>query len=411
MGSVPVDASTVPLWLDEPYRARPPLDGARAVDVCVIGGGIGGIATAWHLLERGVRPLVVEARTVASGATGRNGGFFIAGVAPMYDEAVRRWGRALAARRYAATLEAQRAMLAVADEIGTRQEFRITGLLRLGVDAAEVQAVRSHHAALAADGFPGELVAEAGLPPAVRRPGRLGLLTAHDGTVHPARWVRALAAAAEALGAVIAEGTKVTGPPQADRDGVTIATRHGDVRASRVVIAVDGGLTALVPGAGAVRARRLNMLATTPEAAGRLPYPVYARDGHEYAQQLPDGTVALGGFSDLDGAAGWTDREDVSPVVQARLDRYLADELGVGAAVTHRWAGVVGYSNDPVPTCGPVPGTDGRVVALGGYNGTGHVQAWVAASIAAELVATGAAAAADLYAPVTVRVPAAEGAA
>jgi glycine/D-amino acid oxidase-like deaminating enzyme len=160
---------------------------------------------------------------------------------------------------------------------------------------------------------------------------------------------------------------------------------------------VDGDLAALVPSAVAVRPRRLNMLATAPVARTVLPFPVYARHGHEYVHQTADGRIALGGFSDLDGDASWTSRPDVSAPVQARLDRWLLEELQVRAPVTHRWAGVVGFAGDPVPRCGPVPGTDGRVLALGGYNGTGHVQAWVASRVVADLVLDGRSASAGLY--------------
>jgi gamma-glutamylputrescine oxidase len=72
----------------------------------------------------------------------------------------------------------------------------------------------------------------------------------------------------------------------------------------------------------------------------------------------------------------------------------------VHAPVTHRWVGLVGYSPDALPVCGPVPGSDGRVLALGGYNGTGHVQGFVAARIVSELIAGGESADAGLYAPV-----------
>jgi gamma-glutamylputrescine oxidase len=398
--------ATTPLWLDEPYLPRPPLPGDRRCAVCVVGGGIGGIATAWHLAERGIRAVVLEARTVASGASGRNGGFFIAGPAPMYDEARRRWGRDRARRVYAATLEGQRAMLDAARTAGAEEHFRVGGLLRLAVDAAEADGVREHHAALREDGFPGDLVEEADLPAAVRGPGRVGLLTPHDGTVHPVRWVRALARAVEARGAEIFEGTAVAGPPapDGDGDGVAVATAHGTVRADRVVVAIDGALRALVP-AAAVRCRRLNMVATAPADPGRLPFPVYARDGQEYAHQRADGRVALGGFSDLDGEASWTAEEEPSAPVQARLDRYLREDLGVEAPVTHRWAGLVGYADDPLPTCGPVPGTEGRVLALGGYNGTGHVQAFVAARIVAETVANGRSPDDDLYARIGTSAP------
>jgi hypothetical protein len=66
---------TRPVWLAGSYVARPPLAGDAECDVCVIGGGIGGIATAWGLCSSGLSVLIVEQRTVASGASGRNAGF------------------------------------------------------------------------------------------------------------------------------------------------------------------------------------------------------------------------------------------------------------------------------------------------------------------------------------------------
>src|SRR5205814_346095 len=86
------------------------------------------------------------------------------------------------------------------------------------------------------------------------------------------------------------------------------------------------------------------MLATAPDQQPRLPCPVSIRDGYEYAQQLPDGRVALGGFSDLDGPASYTDREELSVPVQERLTRYLGEDLGVSAPVTHRWVGIGSYA-------------------------------------------------------------------
>ena len=392
--------SSVPLWQDDPYRPRPPLRGVTRADVCVVGAGVGGLATARRLLDAGLSVVVLERSAVASGASGRNGGFFLAGAAPTYHETRDRWGRDRAVAVHAATLAAQREMLEVAETVGARSCFRVDGLLRVAVDAEEADDVRVHARALAEDGFPGSLVAGEDLPGPLARPERAGLVSPHDGTVHPVRWLRALAGALEERGLRLFEHSPVVGPPTPDGDGVRVRTAAAEVRCDRAVVAMDGDLATLVPAASAVRPRRLNMLATAPVGRAVLPMPVYARHGHEYAHQTADGRIALGGFSDLDGAASWTDRAEVSGRVQARLDRWLVEELGVDTPVTHRWAGVVGFAGDPLPRCGPVPGTDGRVLALGGYNGTGHVQAWVASRVVADLVTTGASASADLYAPV-----------
>ncbi len=154
-----------------------------------------------------------------------------------------------------------------------------------------------HVAALAEDGFPGRLLEREELPPALRRSAHNACLTDHDGALHPARWMRALARGAEAAGARIHEGSPVVAPPS----GAEAVAAGGAVRARAVVVAADGALPALVPAlSGRVRARRLHMVATEPVAERLIDCPVYARFGYEYFQQLPDGRVAGGGFSDLD---------------------------------------------------------------------------------------------------------------
>src|SRR6218665_3006396 len=63
-----------------PAPATTPLDSNAQADVIVIGAGYFGLSTALHLAERGVRVLLLEAREVGFGASGRNGGQVIAGL-------------------------------------------------------------------------------------------------------------------------------------------------------------------------------------------------------------------------------------------------------------------------------------------------------------------------------------------
>ena len=63
-----------------PAPARTALRGGVETQVCVIGGGFAGLATAIGLIERGLRDVViVEGETVGHGASGRNGGFVFGG--------------------------------------------------------------------------------------------------------------------------------------------------------------------------------------------------------------------------------------------------------------------------------------------------------------------------------------------
>src|SRR5438876_6482058 len=67
-------------------------------DIAIVGAGIAGIATAYHLARAGAKPIVLGARTVAAAASGRNAGFLLAGVAENFVTATRRYGETNALR-------------------------------------------------------------------------------------------------------------------------------------------------------------------------------------------------------------------------------------------------------------------------------------------------------------------------
>jgi glycine/D-amino acid oxidase-like deaminating enzyme len=77
---------TTAFWLDAP---RPDLRGTSAdrVDVAVIGAGATGCACALALARGGLSVRVHDARGIAEGASGRNGGFALRGGAARSDVA------------------------------------------------------------------------------------------------------------------------------------------------------------------------------------------------------------------------------------------------------------------------------------------------------------------------------------
>ncbi len=68
----------------------PVLEGGRSADVCVVGAGFTGVATALTLAERGFSVALVEANRVGWGASGRNGGQLINGISGLAKIAKRR---------------------------------------------------------------------------------------------------------------------------------------------------------------------------------------------------------------------------------------------------------------------------------------------------------------------------------
>jgi glycine/D-amino acid oxidase-like deaminating enzyme len=87
--------SHTPFWLDNPRRPqpRPALAGRRAADLLIIGGGFTGLWTA--LLAKEENParevILLEAEEIASGASGRNGGFLDQSITHRIDNGLARW--------------------------------------------------------------------------------------------------------------------------------------------------------------------------------------------------------------------------------------------------------------------------------------------------------------------------------
>src|SRR6266705_6373747 len=108
----PTPMST-PFWPRPPerYPGRLP----ERADVLVVGGGITGVSLLHHLDRRGVDAVLVERSHLASGASGRNAGFLLAGVADCYAEAVRIFGREKAREVWHITAENHDRMLEAAD--------------------------------------------------------------------------------------------------------------------------------------------------------------------------------------------------------------------------------------------------------------------------------------------------------
>ena len=73
-------------------RCATPLRGTVKADVCVIGGGLAGLTTALELSRRKKKVVLLEAKQLAWGASGRNGGFVSNGFAEGIENVQKRVG-------------------------------------------------------------------------------------------------------------------------------------------------------------------------------------------------------------------------------------------------------------------------------------------------------------------------------
>jgi glycine/D-amino acid oxidase-like deaminating enzyme len=224
-----------------PRAAAPALDAHITADTVVIGAGFSGLSTALHLGRAGIKAVVLEANQVGWGASGRNNGQVIPTMTAAEPAGmIKRWGEA--GERFAHlvggsasylfdTLRAEGAMAeAEAEQTGWYQPAHSPGRVKLSERRVK---------AWADFGFPARLLDRAeGAALVGSDKWHGGMFNPTGGHVNPLGLARGLARAAEAHGAVIHEGSPVTGWSRQGDDWVA-TTAHGSVRARALVLATN----------------------------------------------------------------------------------------------------------------------------------------------------------------------------
>jgi gamma-glutamylputrescine oxidase len=370
--------ATTSYWLTEPTEpiAHVELDGPP--EVAVVGGGITGCSCALALAEAGVRVRLYEAREIAGGASGRNGGFALRGGAAPYPVLAESMGRERAAALWRWTEEELRALVAVAGAA-----FRHVGSLRLAGDDEETAELRTELELLRQDGFEVEWGEE--LQPSVAARYPAAIFHPTDGALQPARLVRRIAARAADAGAEI-------------REHAHVGSVEG-LEADTVVVATDGYPSGLLgPLEGLIVPTRGQVIATEPVAEKLFEIPHYGRHGFDYWHQAEDGRIVAGGFRDVSLQEEFTADEVTTPAVQRALEEFVAELVGRTLHVDQRWAGIFGMVLDFLPVVGRVPGRNGLWVA-GGYSGHGNVLGFACGRLVAKAIRGGRHPLLDLFEP------------
>ena len=352
---------------------RPPLPrlGARREDtqVCIVGGGFAGLATALGLVERGLRDIVVlEAQRVGFGASGRNGGFVFGGYSLDNAELLRRLGERDANALYTLTTAAvdlirQRiarydidcdavyAGVILADWFG--RPTALAALRRLmhdsfGVDWIPVGAIELRHRLKSA-----------------RYHG--GLLEPHGFHFHPLKYLLGLVRTLAGAGVRIYEASPAVSIGHT-HDCVRVNTPEGSVDARQGGIAAGGYANgvyrtverAILPIATYVVATEPlgERLKTAIECASAVYETRFAFD---YYRPLPDTRLLWGGRISV---------FERSPAKIARL--LMRDMLRVypqlrGVEIEYAWSGLMSYARHKMPQIGRTPDGIWHAVGFGGH--------------------------------------------
>ncbi len=393
------DAAPAIFWLDDPARPapRPPLESDAEADLVVVGGGLTGLWTA--LLAREADPtravVLLESERIAHGASGRNGGFVASSLTHGIANGLARFPGEidLLERLGRENLDAIAATLA-RHEIDA--DWEETGELAVATRAHELAGLGAHADALRRHGRDVVELDRDGMRAEVASPTYLAGVWNRDGCAlaNPARLCWGLAAAAEAAGVRIHEGTAATAI-EADGAGVAVTTAHGRVRARRCVLAT----AAFPPLLGAIR--RLiapvydYVLVTEPlapvqrEAIGWRRRQGLSDSGNRfhYYRLTADDRILWGGYEAVyhfgnDVGPHRDQSDDVHPVLARNFLATFPQLEGI--RFSHRWGGAIDTCSRFCVTFGTSHG--GAVAYAVGFTGLGVGASRFGARVALELV-------------------------
>lgn len=372
-----------------PADAYPSLNETIDCEVCIVGGGYAGLATALGLVERGVRDIVVlEAEEIGHGASGRNGGFVFGGYSLDNGALMRQVGEKAAQNLYQLTLDA-------------------VGLIRRRIAQYQIECEMNPHGVLLTNWFDDAHVLSSqqrfmhesfGVEwdawsvektrDHIKSERYFGAL--HEKNAfhfHPLKYARGEARVLHEHGVRIFTQSRVTGI-DADSAQKSVRTAKGQVRAKQVVVCCGGYIEKLIPQLGrAVLPIATYAMATAPlgerlttvfKDGANSPAVYDTRFAFDYYRPLADTRILWGGrISILERQP-----QEVAQLLAADMRKVypqLAD-----LQVDFAWSGLMSYAQHKMPQIGQLP--NGVWYAMG-FGGHGVAPTTVAGELVANAIA------------------------
>ncbi|WP_341521965.1 FAD-binding oxidoreductase [Pseudomonas sp. G.S.17] len=371
-----------------PQADHPPLQGELQADVCVVGGGFSGLNTAIELAERGLSVVLLEARKIGWGASGRNGGQLIRGVGHGLEQFANVIGNDGVRQLKLLGLEAVEIVRQRVERYAIDCDLtwgycdlanKPRDLVSLAEDAEELRSLgyRHHlqllqasemHSVVGSDRYVG------------------GMIDMGSGHLHPLNLALGEAAAAQALGVRLFEHSAVTrieyGPQ------LKVHTVQGSVAAKTLVLACNAYLNDLNPQlSGKILPAGSYIIATEPlseaQAHELLPQNMAVCDQRvtvDYFRLSADRRLLFGGACHYSGR----DPQDIAAYMQPKMLQVFPQLAGV--KIDYQWGGMIGIGANRLPQIGKLADQP-NVYYAQAYAGHGLNATHLAGRLLAEAIA------------------------
>jgi gamma-glutamylputrescine oxidase len=366
----------------------PPLQGEVTADVAVVGGGLAGLSAAIELHDRGFDVVLLEAQQVGWGASGRNGGQAIHGLACDQGVIEAQLGLDEAKRVWAMSIEALDLIRQRIARFGIDCDWR-DGYLAVATNGRKARELKEGVERLErVYGYAQEWIGRDELPRWIASPRYVaGAHDPHSGHLHPLKYSLGLARAAVTLGVRVYEHSAVT---RLDTGATPVLhTAQGRVTAKRVLLAGNVYLQQFAPGVAPQLAARIMpvgtyIVATPPlgaeRAAALIPSGSAVCDTNfvlDYFRCSADHRLIYGGRVSYSTATPM----NLAAGMRGRMVRTFPQLEGVD--VEHAWGGFVDISMNRAPDFGRV---GANVYYLQGFSGHGLALTGLAGKLVAEAI-------------------------
>ena len=370
--------------------AYPILEGDIETDVCVVGGGFAGLSSAIELADRGYKVVVLEAHHIGFGASGRNGGQLIAGLACEQDVIENALGFEAAKQVWDMSLEA----LDLVRERVKRFDIKCDlsdGFLGVSVNEKKGKSLRIWFDDMAKRyGYDTDAtwIEPAYIKKWIDSPRYFnGYFDKRSGHLHPLNYCLGLANGAASLGVQIFTNSAVTQMQQGET--VKLHTETGSIKAKFVVLAGNMYLPEIAPELAPALAKRIMpvgtyIIATEPIdeklAAKLLPKNTAVCDTNfvlDYFRFSADKRMIYGGRVSYSARTP----RNLTQSMQARIAETFPQLAHT--KVDYTWGGYVDITMNRAPDFGRLAN---NVYYLQGFSGHGVALTGLAGKLVAEAI-------------------------